>query len=306
MIPNKHSNSPDQQLISQKPNLLQTSIRVGKAKSRAEDLKQPDILSSLIHKIGHEIGNPLTSIISMGTVLESMQGGLNAPKGKDDKRSHYTNAIIDEAWRISRLNERLVMLLSTRTGNVTGCDVMRVAERALSKLKSRHKELFKTTKLVFSVPEDYPLVAIDEMQLMLVFTELFHNAQDAVNLSSKQTSLETNATHPITIYITPHSAPNDYTENHNENFVTITFSSHSIEACQLELDSLFDPNVTGYHMHKHLGLGLTVCQAIIERAGGEIKVIEDTSNSQIIFSTEFTIPVFIDKNNAVLKNQLER
>ena len=278
----------------QEQNSLQISVREGKAKLRAEDFKNPEYLSNLIHKIGHEIGNPLTSIISMATVLESLHESKVPNVAGKEKQFRYINAIADEAWRISRLNERLVMLFSSRAGSVSGCDIIRVSDKALSKLKSRYKESFKAVSVVFEVPEICPLVKIDEMQLLLVFTELFHNAKDAVDLKLQGEQLYRHKIEKqqVTIGVNINVG---WDNDQSKEFAQISFSSNCMNPCPLELDTLFCPDVTGYPMYKRLGLGLPVCQAIIERVGGDMKVIEEICDNEIVFSVKFSIPITTDK-----------
>ena len=57
------------------------NIRVGKGKFFSPSIRQGELLSDLIHKIGHEIGNPLTSIISLASIIERF-GGPTAGAGQ--------------------------------------------------------------------------------------------------------------------------------------------------------------------------------------------------------------------------------
>src|SRR5262245_24972844 len=101
------------------------STRVGKVKLNFTDIRAEELLSHLIHKLGHEIGNPLTSIISLGTILERFS--ISAPgRGETlppEKIASYASSIIDEAWRISSLTEKLVLTLSNRRGNPVASDL---------------------------------------------------------------------------------------------------------------------------------------------------------------------------------------
>ena len=58
-------------------------MRVGKPKFTKSDFRTPDKLSGFVHKIGHEVGNPLTSIISLASILHRIEvGGSDSEKGR--------------------------------------------------------------------------------------------------------------------------------------------------------------------------------------------------------------------------------
>ncbi len=254
----------------------ESSIRVGKAKLPVAKILEGETLSELIHKIGHETGNPLTSIISMGTVLSTISSG-SSTNNILEKTLKYSNSIIDEAWRISRLNERLVMLLSRRTGNATLTEVAPCAEKTIKKLRGRYKKIFKPLKLEFEIEEPSPKAVIDELQLMVIFSELFTNAAEATKDNSLNSPKQTE-TLPTKVSI--------YSKEKN---VVLEVTSISKNKCPYELDSLFDPFVTKDTDKKPIGLCLTVCQAIAERFGGTIEVKEELTPKGYTFKSIITL-----------------
>ena len=125
-------------------NSRKTQLRTGKPPLGRGELRSGELLSEIGHKFGHEVGNPLTAIISLASIL-----GRTIPADKDSidalfsgqvtaapaapqtskaaapndvdrlklvlsRLPDYANSITQEAWRISALTETLVFLLSDR------------------------------------------------------------------------------------------------------------------------------------------------------------------------------------------------
>ena len=112
-------------------------IRIGTPAFSAEDILSAANLSRVIHRIGHEIGNPLTSIISLSSIIERGIGESGAAQLPIERVVSYAGSIGSEAWRISSINEKLVMLLSSRQGNPEPSEPESIIRRALHKLQRR-------------------------------------------------------------------------------------------------------------------------------------------------------------------------
>jgi C4-dicarboxylate-specific signal transduction histidine kinase len=175
------------------------------------------------------------------------------------------------------------MLLSTRSGNAGVSDIEATAKRALSKLRSRYKRLFRDMRLELDIEQETPKPFVDEMQLMLLFSELFTNAAEALNEFYNK-HLEENGDAPFAF------PPVIVRVREEGDMAKIEVVSCSAQACPFELDSLFEPLVTQYNDNKRIGLGLTVCLAIVDRFGGSIEVAEERIGNGCLFTTRFYLP----------------
>lgn len=250
-----------------------TTLRTGIPKYDPASILSKQELSTLIHKIGHEIGNPLTAIISLGSIIERFADDLENPKPDlGSKISSYANSIISESWRINQHNERLVMLLSHKIGNLYLLNIADVINQAFKKFQLRNKN--KNLILNIASPaKEPPHAFIDNDQFVILISELILNAcnYQAYEYQNNDVQIE---------------AKIESFENHS----TLTLSNRIKEPIAYELEKLFEPYVSKYSDKKHLGLGFIMCLAILKKVKGEIKILEQEINQELYFTVEITLP----------------
>ncbi len=240
-----------------------------------------------MHKVGHEVGNPLTSIISLATVIERFSppdGSSNA----DAKRTlAYARSIISESWRISGTMEKLVLLFSQRNGSPAPCDVTRSIQSALSKLRTRRGVDSSLVHLRIHGNEP-PAAFIDQDQFVSLIAELLDNAftvlefeaEPRTDLAADDGVLELD-NEPASIEVEAWSAGDS---------TTVCIHSWANAPCPYNLSQLFEPLVTAYSEQKRLGLGLTSAYAIVQRAQGLIQLEERELNGRYRFSAIVELP----------------
>lgn len=243
----------------------------------------PAVLSSLIHKIGHDIGNPLTAIISLATIIERFScdagGDLEAAF---KKAAGYSASIIDEAWKISALSEKMVMLLSEKPGNVSPCRMESVLTKVIQKAKTRGRRPRPEVK-VMNLAGELDSVLADSEQLGILFGELIGNAQNALAYEFGDAALDL----PVTVTIRGEG-----------DRCFMTCSNDTKSAFPGELDAVFDLFQTNYTMQKHLGIGLTMCTAIARRFGGSLRAIEQPRPDGYTFTIEVAMPRSVEEEEA--------
>ncbi len=230
-------------------------------------------LSILIHKIGHEIGNPLTAIISLGSIIERFADDMINPKSDlPTKIATYATSIINESWRINQHNERLVMLLSEKVGNLYLLNISDVLNQAFKKFQLRNKSK-NITLNINSATKEPAHAYIDNDQFVILLSELILNATNYQLYETPESKAEINAK----------------IENYPEHS-RLTISNKIKEPLYLDPAKLFEPYVTKYPEKKHLGLGLIMCLAILKKFKGEIKILEQTIDDEFYFSIELNLP----------------
>ncbi len=257
------------------PNVL----RKGSPDFHPDSVRSGDSLSNLMHKIGHEIGNPLTAIIALATIMERFQGESSPSdvpgSSPYQKVNSYSTSIIDEAWRISGLNEKVVLLLSTKPGNLGCCVVTEVLAKAAQKFKSRHKR--KRIEVRVAPPElPEPIVWADYEQVLALFTEAITNAYQSFAYRSDDAP-------PVPPIV-------DVTIDRVDGFIRTTFSNLIEKPLPFPPEELFAAAVTEHGDRKHVGLGLTVGWTIVHRFHGRIAAAELDTPEGLRFSLEILLP----------------
>jgi nitrogen-specific signal transduction histidine kinase/CheY-like chemotaxis protein len=276
--------------LTEKQSVSPNDSRSGRPLFSLDHLRDKEVLSRLIHKIGHEIGNPLTSIISLATIIERFAplvvAGANSEGGIETaKVSSYATSIIDESWRISNITEKLVLLLSQKPGGPSICDVGKCTQKALNKIKSRKKTDTSRVHLRLHGSEP-PMVFIDPDQFIALVTELLDNAFQAIEYSEEgrvEAEPENTESLPADPEITLEASSVG-------NSTILAVHSLSKEPCSLELSTLFEPLITAYTDKKHIGIGLAMAYSIAQRADGEIEVRETKVNGCYQFTAQVRLP----------------
>lgn len=260
--------------LSDKPTQTPQSERVGEPAFRITDLRNPELLSNMIHKAGHDIGNPLTAIISLATILDRFpsQTGNSVDT---EKLSSCARSIVSEAWKITQLTDRLVLLYSARPGNAVPCTLERFINRALERLKTRRG--ISNIKVLFSPSLSAPACVIDPEQFISLIAEILLNANQAVLENSAQNA----QAKECRVYVNQSS---------ESEWVHFTFSNDINRPCPFELQALFEPFVSEYTERKQLGIGLTTVLAIVERFSGRVHLKEHSHGDGYRFSVVISLP----------------
>lgn len=266
--------------MSEKKDSMQNILRKGAPDFHPDEVRSGEALSNLMHKIGHEIGNPLTAIIALATIMERFQGEQSpsdAPGSPPyQKINSYSTSIIDEAWRISGLNEKVVLLLSTKPGNLGCCVITEVITKAAQKFKSRHKRKRIDVRLSPSPELSQPIVWADFEQLLVLFTEAITNAHQSFAYRSDDAP-------PLPPVV-------DVAIDRVDGFVRTTFSNLIEKPLPFPPEAVFSPGITELGDRKHVGLGLTVGWTVVHRFNGQIYASEIDTPEGLRFSLEILLP----------------
>ncbi len=248
--------------------------RSAKPNFSCRDYASGEKLSDLIHKIGHDIGNPLTSIISLGSLLQRIcsesQSSSQNEMFNNDKLSLYLDSMVKEAWRIGSINERMVILLSNRPNNQELAPVARICERAIQKLQNTDE--FENINVDFELSSEELSIQIDPAQFQVLISELLRNAYEWSKDLESESSISVVA----------------FTDK--EGKTNIEINNEFDANLPKDLESLFLPFEKGSSSSKNIGLGLTVAWAIVERAGGSVEISERAIAAKRIFTTRIAVP----------------
>jgi signal transduction histidine kinase len=230
----------------------QSAVELKTAQDRLIQSAKLASVGTLAAGVAHEIGNPLAGLLGL---VESIEAGVD----KSDE-TKFLSLMKNEILRIDRIIRDL--LSYARTSNV---DNREPSSARLSDVFEHVRSLLvpqsQFDRIEWTVPDSrvLPTLAVSTDDLTQIFLNLFLNAAEAMNgsgriiidvegLPDRQNSLRTQATRMVLIRVSD-TGPGIPEEN---------------------VDHIFDPFFTTQKASKSCGLGLSVCQALVDRAGGSI------------------------------------
>lgn len=191
--------------------------------------------------LAHELGNPLSAIIGY---LELLKQRIEKESDQD-----IVERSLVEATRIDFLvRELLNFSRPTEKSQSEHVDMAVVLNSTVQLLENQGA--LADLKIVNQLPESLTVVRIDQNKLQQVFINLLLNAAQACDLHGK-----------ITL-----SAGDD------EASVWIGIKDNGGGIASADLNRIFDPFFTTKPPGEGVGLGLAVCQRIVEESGGIIDV----------------------------------
>ncbi|MFZ5451342.1 MAG: PAS domain S-box protein [Thermodesulfobacteriota bacterium] len=200
-------------------------------------------LGRLAAGVAHEINNPLAGIL---IYAEIMKRDLE----ENAKARENLKIIIDQTVRCQQIVIRLLEFSRQSLGQRTLFDLNEIITRCVELI--RHQSLFHNIEVNLALDPELPQIIGDPGQLQQVFTNLLHNAADAMSGQGK-------------IAITTRPAPR------GEGAV-LTFTDTGPGIPPDIKDKIFEPFFTTKPPGKGTGLGLSIVYGVLQRHGGAIEV----------------------------------
>lgn len=223
-----------------------------------EQLAQADKLvmtGQLAAGVAHEINNPLTVIMANAQLLQRRLSS------RERELTEMVELIIQAGERASQAVRDLLDFARRERFEVSEVDINASLRRILGLV--RHELIANSIDLVFLPDDHLPAVIASQDHLEGVWLNLLLNAVDAIHPG------------PGNIRVATRQAAGQVQ-------VVIADNGRGIEPEQLP--HIFDPFFTTKGRGRGTGLGLSICQQIIARHGGEIRVYSQTGAG-----TQFTI-----------------
>ena len=204
--------------------------------------------------IAHEVGNPLAAISSLVQMLNR--------KNPDDYTRDRLQMVDDQLRRIQRILRELVDFSRPATSEKTLCDIHEVLGAALNIAKYYKRTKGKTITTCYA--PKLPLLKVARDQLVQVFLNLILNAMDAT---------EEGGTIEITTYL-------------EEGWLKVLIRDNGHGIAPAHRPKVFQPYFTT--KDTGTGLGLFVCQRIMQHTiGGKIE-LQDSSPAGTTFAVHLT------------------
>jgi signal transduction histidine kinase len=215
----------------------------------SEQLTRTDRMATvgqLVTEFAHEIRNPLTAITAYAQFVQRRMAPHEPETAQDMQR------IVHQAKRIARMAENILEFARTHPLETRSTDVHHLLDEVLAFIS------FRLQKQGMSVETHYdpnlPAMLVDPDQLEQVFLNIIINAAYAMD---RQGTLTVTTT---------------WLDDGDSPRARISFTDTGIGIPTDHMPRLFEPYFTTRPAGEGTGLGLYVCQKIVEKHGGHIEV----------------------------------
>jgi two-component system NtrC family sensor kinase len=199
-------------------------------------------LGRLVAGVAHEIGNPMTGILTYAYLLrDSLK--------EDDPRREDVDVIINETIRCREIVRGLLDFARQCKLKREQVDMNQLIRDTL-KLVQKQEE-FKKIELVFELDPEVGLIDADPYQIKQVILNLVINACEATQDHGK-------------VWV--------YTRSSKDNWVEMNVEDHGKGIPGEHLEAIFEPFFTTKKNQGGTGLGLSISYGIIKNHGGDIRV----------------------------------
>lgn len=216
-------------------------------KLRLENEKEK-MRSNLLRSVSHDIRTPLTSIMgSTSTVIEN-------PSLTPAERNALLEDARDEAQWLIRVVENLLSITRIGSDRAQITKVPEAVEEVLPEVSQKFRRRFPDVKISVSIPEELLMVPMDAILISQVLANLLENAV----LHGGHTTL-------IRMVVTA-----------EKDFARFSIQDNGDGIPEELLPTLFDGTLLHNETSngdgkRNMGLGLTVCAAIINAHGGTLE-----------------------------------
>jgi two-component system sensor histidine kinase KdpD len=213
-------------------------------------IETESLRSTLLSAISHDLRTPLAAIVGSASSLAEDAGRLNA-----DERRELARTIYDEAQRMAALTNSILDMARLDAGAVTlnrqWCPVEEMVGSVLTRLRPR---LTGRAVRVALAPE-LPMVFVDAAMMEQAMVNLLENI----------------------VKYTPVGSPADISARTSEerHSLELTVADRGPGIPEDEAERLFEKFYRARQAREQaqsgVGLGLTICRAIVETHGGHIR-----------------------------------
>jgi len=240
------------------------ATQVASAMQRAElEAEAERMRSTLLSAVSHDLKTPLTTMIAAGTTLAN---SLSVLPEADTRK--LIASIVNEGQRLNRLIQNLLSVsrleAPTIELNRTPESVEDIVRSAIDRLSGRHAG----PRVSATFPEgSLPLISAEPLLLEQVLVNLIENA-----LQHGRTEVVVNAIHPP-----------------EARSLTVQVMDRGPGIAERDRERVFEKFYRGKGAGDGgVGLGLTICRAIVRAHGGRIAVRERPGGGAIV---EFSVPL---------------
>jgi two-component system NtrC family sensor kinase len=221
-------------------------------------------IGKLAAVVAHEINNPLSGILTYTKLLKKWLAREPVDPARREEILSSLDLIESESRRCGEIVKNLLMFSRAAPMNLEWTNLNAVVERAMQLL--RHQLDLASIQLQLKLADDLPVVHCDPAQVEQVVLALAMNGIDAMPRGG-------------TLWLRTRKLGEA-----TPGAVQLDVEDDGVGIPPEILPHLFEPFFTTKEAGRGVGLGLAVCQGIVERHGGRIEV-----HSEVGRGTRFSV-----------------
>ena len=220
--------------------------------------------ANLLRAISHDLRTPLTGIIGASSIYLENSDTIQ----ESEKTNLVSNIREDANWLLNMVENLLSVTRIRDTGDQVSKHLEPLEEVASEAIERFHKRLPESIVHV-TVPHEFVMVPMDATLIEQVIINILENAV-----------YHSISTEPISLSIFV-----------SDGYAWFEVRDQGVGISPERLDTLFDgytssPN-SSYDSHKGMGIGLSICKAIVAAHGGKITAANEEHGA--VFT--FTLPL---------------
>ena len=234
------------------------------AQSMLVNVESERLRNSLLAALSHDLRTPLTALVSLAETLAS------ATRDSDDTQRLLAEDIRTSAQRMHTMVNNLLDMARLQSGDIhLRKDWQSIEEVVGGAIRSLQSSLGGRA-ITVRLPSDLPLVEIDAVLMERVFANLLENA---CKYTPPDTSIRVTATAKI-------------------GWITVYVSDQGPGLPVRDAATLFEKFTRGTteSAEPGVGLGLSICRAIVEAHGGKIRASQGIGGGAV-FSFDLPLPL---------------
>ncbi|MEP6987014.1 MAG: sensor histidine kinase KdpD, partial [Chloroflexota bacterium] len=240
---------------------LERSQLSEKSEQAQVQIETERLRNSLLSSVSHDLRTPLAAITG------AVSGLLQPSRNLDGQGHELAQIAFEEAERMNRLVSNLLEMTRLESGAVRVDKEWQPLEEVVGTTLTRLEKLLLGHTIRTNLPDDLPLVPIDGILIEQVLVNLLENA---IKYTPVGTTIELNA-------------------QRGQDEVIVEVADHGPGLLAGDEKRIFDKF---YRVRSTtvggVGLGLTICRAIVEAHGGRIWALNRPAGGALF---QFTIPL---------------
>ncbi|MCK9397403.1 MAG: DUF4118 domain-containing protein [Methylobacter sp.] len=233
--------------VNQIVHTLERANLAEKAKDATLKMQAETLRNSLLSSISHDLRTPLATIVGAASTLETDEERLTK-----DTRRKLVGAISEEAQRMSELTTKILEMARLEAGEVVLNRQWYAPEEIVGSALRRLDKKLKNRQVNVHMADNLALVHVDAVLLQQVMVNLLDNA-DKYSPAGLPIDISVGTT-PFSLSITVADRGQGIPEGLQQKIFDKFFRIHTESA------------------QSGVGLGLSICRAIVEAHGGDIQV----------------------------------
>lgn len=230
-------------------NLKKQGIALAEKEKLIAEGEKERMRATLLRSISHDLRTPLTSIIGASTSLNNNNLDLS-----EEERKHLICNITEDANWLLNMVENILSVTKIQDDVASLTKTPEALEEVLTDSVLRLKKRIPNAEIVHTLPEEFILVPMDALLIEQVVINLLENAV-----------IHSHSAKPIELYTTIES-----------DTITIHIRDYGV--------GFVHNNSNVSDGEKGFGLGLSICQTIVQAHDGELHVTTLDDGTEFYFS----------------------